>query len=169
MEVANRTGAAVVGPATVISRLDGKTPDGQLFELEPPLEGGGKPAATRAAMLPMARITAFRTFHSRDHNSYLVETKSFRFFHDGDNEDTRRIETAALGRLDALFIGPWQGSGWVEFIDKVRPARWFMMHLTKPELDHHERGEFLPDLCDHVPEGLIALRPGESYSLEKET
>jgi len=110
-------------------------------------------------------ITAFRTFHAMGHNSYLVETPAFRFFHDGDNEDTRRLDAAALGRLDALLIGPWQGSGWVEFVERLAPARWFLMHLSEEELDQHEAGAFLPDLCGHVPlpDRLVVLRPGQSF------
>lgn len=165
-DVANRTGATVIGPTAAISRLRGKVANPKLIELEPPLAEDGKPAATASATLPKATVTAFRTFHSRGHNSYLVDTPAFRFFHDGDNEDTRRLDTSLLQGLDALFIGPWQGSGWVEFVDSLRPAHWFMMHLTQKELDQHARGEFLPELCDHVPDGLIALRPGEAYKEE---
>ena len=124
-------------------------------------------AANASVDLPLARITAFRTFHSPDHNSYLVEMPGCRFFHDGDNEDTRRIDVAALGRIDALFIGPWQGSGWVDFIETVKPTRWFLMHLTDEELDQQKAGTFLPDLCDHVPESdkLVTLGPGESFEM----
>ena len=133
------------------------------MELEPAAATAGRHAATRSVKLPAAQVTAFRTFHSRDHNSYLVETAAFRFFHDGDNEDTRRIDTSLLEKLDAFFIGPWQGSGWVEFIDRIRPEHWFMMHLTREELDQHAKGQFLPDLCDHVPEGLVTLSPGQRW------
>ena len=164
-DVATRTGATVIGPPAVVSRFHGKLPGAQLRLLAPPLMADNQPASAKSVQLPAARVTAFRSFHGREHNSYLVETSGFRFYHDGDNEDTRRIDPAALGKLDALFIGPWQGSGWVEFIDTLKPKRWFMMHLTREELDQHERGEFLPDLCDHVPEGLVTLRPGQSYSL----
>jgi len=162
-DAAARTGATLVGPRSVIQAFDGILPPESLVELEPPLVGKTEMAASLKVELPAASVTAFRTFHSRDHNSYLVETAAFRFFHDGDNEDTRRIDTAALGRLDALFIGPWQGSGWVEFIETLAPTRWFLMHLSDDELNQHEAGRFLPDLCDHVPEGLVVLRPGESF------
>lgn len=164
-DVAKRTGATVIGPTAVISRLRGKVAHAKLIELEPPTADDGKPAAMKSVTLSAAKVTAFRTFHSRGHNSYLVETKTLRFFHDGDNEDTRRLDTASLGKLDVLFIGPWQGSGWVEFIDKLHPKQWFMMHLTREELDQHEKGEFLPGLCDHVPEGLVTLRPGQRYEI----
>jgi len=162
-DVANRTGATVVGPATVARALRGIVPSDALVEMEPALAGKQGNALLQKAELPAATVTAFRTFHSRDHNSYLAETPGFRFFHDGDNEETRRIDAAALGRLDALLIGPWLGSGWVEFIEKLAPARWFLMHLSDEELDQHEAGRFLPDLCDHVPERLVVLRPGQSF------
>jgi len=165
LEVATRTGATIVGPPTVISRFHGRLPGSQLVSAAVPLTEDSQPAAAKSFQLPAARVTAFRTFHGREHNSYLVETKTFRFFHDGDNEDTRRLDTTALGALNALFIAPWQGSGWVDFIDRLKPKRWFMMHLTKEELDQHEQGEFLPELCNHVPEGLVTLRPGQSYAM----
>ena len=114
--------------------------------------------------LPFAAVTAFRTFHGRGHNSYLVEAAGLRFFHDGDNEDTTRIPVSALGRLDALLIGPWQGSGWVEFIEKLSPPRYFLMHLSEEELDEHAAGRFLPGICERVPKGLVVLRPGQSFS-----
>jgi len=191
-DMANRTGASVVGPASVINQLRGKVPAEALVKLEP-LSARKGVALSAKTELPAATITAFRTFHAMGHNSYLVETPTFRFFHDGDNEDTRRIDPAALvgtanapnaanpeshspdsqdsrfaparGRLDALFIGPWQGSGWVDFIEKLSPARWFLMHLSEEELDQHEAGKFLPDLCDHVPlpDRLVVLRPGQSF------
>ena len=85
-------------------------------------------------------VTAFRTFHGRGHNSYLIEAAGLRFFHDGDNGDTTRIPVSALGRLDALLIGPWQGSGWVEFVEKLSPPRYFLMHLSEEELEEHAAG-----------------------------
>jgi L-ascorbate metabolism protein UlaG (beta-lactamase superfamily) len=165
-EAASRTGATVVGPRNIIKRLDGRTGRSPLVELEPPLAGPTGMAKSERIQIGAVTVTAFRTFHSRDHNSYLVETPFFRFFHDGDNEDTRRIDAPALGRLDALLIAPWQGSGWVEFIEKLAPTRWFIMHLSDEELDAHEAGQFLPDLCGHVPAGLVALRPGGTFVYE---
>ena len=162
-DVAARTGATVVGPNTVVKQLRGDVPSESLVELEPPRAERRSPAASETVELSMATVTALRTVHSRDHNSYLVETPDFRFFHDGDNEDTRCIDVAALGRLDALLIGPWRGSGWVEFIESVGAERWFVMHMTDEELDEVEAGTFWPRVCDHAPEGLVALRPGQSY------
>jgi len=161
---ARRTGAKVVGPGAVAQALRGAVAPEALLKLEPPAARKGF-ALSEKVELPGATLTAFRTFHAMGHNSYLVETPGFRFFHDGDNEDTRRVDAAALGPLDALLIGPWQGSGWVEFVERLAPARWFLMHLSEEELDQHEAGEFLPDLCDHVPlpDRLVALRPGQSF------
>jgi L-ascorbate metabolism protein UlaG (beta-lactamase superfamily) len=112
-------------------------------------------------------VTAFRTFHGREHNSYLVEAGGRRFFHDGDNENTRRLDAAALAGLDALMIGPWQGAGWVEFVERLAPRRWLLMHLSSAEIDQHEAGTYLAELCDHVPlpERLAVLRPGQSLTL----
>lgn len=164
-ECANRTGARVVGPAAVINELRGKVPAEAIVKLEPPSARKGF-ALSQKAELPAATVTAFRTFHGLGHNSYLVEMPGCRFFHDGDNENTRRVDAAALGRLDALFIATWQGSGWVEFVERLAPAHWFLMHMSEEELDQHEAGAYLPDLCPYVPlpERLVALRPGQSFS-----
>jgi len=166
-EVAVRTGAIVVGPRAVIEALAGKVPDDALREMEPAVAPGREPARLVKLELPFAALQAFRTFHASGHNSYLIEAGGLRFFHDGDNEDTRRIPVSALGRIDALLIGPWQGSGWVEFIEALSPSRWFLMHLSEQELDEHAAGRFLPGLCDRVPKGLVALRPGQSFSLSE--
>ena len=165
-QAAARSGARVAGPASVIRRLRKKVAGEALVELEPEHAGREGKAAAQKATIGEATVTAFRTFHGSDHNSYLVETAGFRFFHDGDNEDTRGIDAAALGKVDALFIGPWQGSDWVAFIEALSPTRWFLMHLSDAELDQHEAGKFLPELCDHVPAGLVTLRPGQTCVLE---
>lgn len=167
-EVATRTGAHVVGPADVIGRLRGKAPDEALVEMEPDVTRGGKPFAHVTDDLAHARVTAFRTYHGRMHNSYLVETPTFRFFHDGDNETTQRLDASMLQALDALLIGPWQGSGWVEFIEALAAKRYFLMHLTEEEIDEIEAGTFLPAICDHVPlpDRLVVLRAGQSFVLD---
>jgi len=162
-EVACRTGATVVGPGAVIHQLVGQVPIGALKEMEPPEAEDSRMSSGMEAALPCATVTAFRTFHARGHNSYLVEMPRFRFFHDGDNEDTTRLPASALRGLDALLIGPWKGSGWVEFIEKVSPTRYFLMHLNGEELREHEAGRFLPDICERVPEGLVVLRPGQTF------
>lgn len=161
--VAMRTHAKVVGPAAVIAQLKARLPAESLVEMEPPRPWRRRPASSVTAEAAGATITAYRTFHGREHNSYLVELPGFRFLHDGDNEDTRILPVEARGRLDALLIGPWQGSGWVEFVEKLRPTRYFLMHLTNAELDAHAAGQFLPPLCDRVPDGIMALRPGERW------
>ncbi|MGD1000699.1 MAG: MBL fold metallo-hydrolase [Candidatus Brocadiia bacterium] len=166
-EVACRTGAIVVGPRAVIKSLARKVPADALREMEPSAAPAREPARTVKLKLPFAGVTAFRTFHGRGHNSYLVESAGLRFFHDGDNGNTTKIPVSALGRLDALLIGPWQGSGWVEFIEKLSPSRYFLMHLSEEELDEHAAGRFLPGICERVPKGLVVLRPGQSYSLAK--
>ena len=164
-EVASRTGAIVVGPRAVVQALTGKVPAAALREMEPAVAPAGEPARAVKLELPFAAVQAFRTFHATGHNSYLIESGGLRFFHDGDNQDTRRIPISALGRIDALLIGPWQGSGWVEFIEKLAPARYFLMHLFEQELDEHEAGRFLPGICERVPKGLVVLRLGQSFSL----
>jgi L-ascorbate metabolism protein UlaG (beta-lactamase superfamily) len=167
--VARRTGAVVAGPRGVTESLAGNVPAAALREMEPAFAAAsaGRPTAARTAKLelPFAAVTAFRTFHGSGHNSYLIESAGLRFFHDGDNEDTTRIPISALGRIDALMIGPWQGSGWVEFIEKLSPARYFLMHFSEQELDEHAAGRFLPGICDRVPKGLVVLRPGQAFSL----
>jgi L-ascorbate metabolism protein UlaG (beta-lactamase superfamily) len=165
-EAANRTGATVVGPHSVAQRLGRTLPAESLCEMEPPLATGGDCALSITREFPAARVTAYRTFHSRDHNSYLVETSDGRFFHDGDNEDTRRLDAEALGRLDVLLIGPWLGGGWVEFIEKLAPRHSVLIHLDEEERRLHEAGKFLPDLCDHIPAGLTVLRPGQTLCLD---
>jgi L-ascorbate metabolism protein UlaG (beta-lactamase superfamily) len=165
---AGRTGAAVAGPATVTAALRGRVPPERLIELEPPAApGGGGPLQPAALQARGIGVTAYRTVHSRDHNSYRVELPGLRFFHDGDNEDTRRLDASALGGLDALFIGPWRGSGYIELVERLAPRRWFLMHLTRDELEEQERGTFLTATCgcDRVPPGLVALRPGERFEL----
>jgi len=162
-DVAKRTGAPVVGPRDVTQRLGKYLPTEQLVEMEVPLAKDQEPYASVEVDLPGVKITAFRTDHGAKHNSYLVDFGGFRFFHDGDNEDTQRLDVAALGKLEALLIGPWRGSGWVEFIESVGAERWFVMHMTDEELDEVEAGTFWPRVCDHAPEGLVALRPGQSY------
>ncbi|NLW50844.1 MAG: MBL fold metallo-hydrolase [Candidatus Brocadiaceae bacterium] len=165
-DAAGRTGATVVGPRSVIRRLRDRVPADRLCEMEPPLAPAGECARSVCRQLPSARVTALRTFHTRDHNSYLVETAGFRFFHDGDNEDTSRIDAAALGALDVLLIGPWWGGGWVAFIETLAPRRYVLIHLDADERRRHAAGTFLPDLCDHVPDGLAVLAPGEMLCLD---
>ncbi len=161
LHAAKATGALVVGPRAAIEPLRDKLHNIALVEMEP-ARGNGRAGSVTVAF-PGVRITAFRTAHSRHHNSYLVELHGFRFFHDGDNEDTGCLHAEALRPLDALFIGPWKGSKWVEFIEAVAPARAFLMHLTDEELAEHAAGKFLPHVCTRVPKGLIVPGKGASY------
>ena len=161
-----RTGATVVGPAVVIRRLKGQLPPDALIELEPPVAGHGQPYRSLTATAAGANITAFRTAHAKGHNSYLVVLPGLRFFHDGDNERTQDFDRAPLMRLDALMLCPWQGAGWVEFIEAIRPANWFLIHMDGEELGRHAEGKFFPELCDRLPMDPIALRPGESRAIE---
>jgi hypothetical protein len=61
-----------------------------------------------------------------------------RIFHDADNERTQPLDICALGGIDALLLCPWAGSG---------------------------AGAFLPPLVSPVPEGVVALRGGESLEV----
>jgi L-ascorbate metabolism protein UlaG (beta-lactamase superfamily) len=165
---AERAGALVAGPPSVTCQLKARLPAARLCTLAPPAAGPGAPYPAASAGLPCGRVTGFRTRHGREHLSYLVELPGFRFFHDGDNEDTRRIPRAQLGALDALFLATWQGADWARFVEELRPARWFLMHLNDEELDQCEAGAYFAGLCDRVPlpEALVALRPGQSCSME---
>lgn len=166
--LAAATGASVCGPAWVTRALAGRLPAGQLLEAEPIAGACGRRGAP-APYLKMAvggvPITAFRSVHSRDHTSYLVELDGVRLFHDGDNEDTTVYEPAELRELDLLFLCPWRGSRWVDFLDAVTPKKWLLMHLDAQEIEQHRRGAFLPELCDHVPMEPLALLPGESLEV----
>ncbi len=164
--VAARTGARVIGPGSVLTALRGRLPDSALIAMTPSARPGAAKLPSLKRAFPAATVTAFATFHGPEHNSYLIELPGCRCFHDGDNEKTRRLEPAALGQLDALMLGPWQGSGWVDCIERLAPRRYFLMHLTEDELAQHAQNRFLPDLCDHVPAGLVVLRPGASFAFD---
>lgn len=164
VDVATRTGAKVVAPAAACERLRGKLPVAQVVEMEPEEKRSG-PAASLSIQLGTVAVTAFRTFHSKGHNSYLIATPEYRVFHDGDNEDTRRLDVKALGEIDALFLCPWQGSGCSRFIEQLKPRHWFLIHMTDDELVEQEAGTFLPPLCEKIQPNVIALRPGHSFTL----
>ena len=161
VEVAAQRGVKVVGPEPVQRKLGRRLPPDALTVLEPATTG-----ARAAARFGEVEVTAFRTLHGQGHNSYLVTFPGFRLFHDGDNEHSECLDRAALQGLDALMICPWQGSGWVEFIEALNPGCWLLMHVTPEELAAHERGQFFPDLCDHVPlpDRLLALWPGQTVT-----
>jgi L-ascorbate metabolism protein UlaG (beta-lactamase superfamily) len=159
-----RCGAGVIGPEPVRRKLEKLVPADRFVLLEPRDEA--TPAGWNSGGLT---VTAYRTRHGRGHNSYLVAWRGFRFFHDGDNEHTETLPRAALHDLDALMIAPWQGSGWVDFIDALAPRVWLLMHMAEEEFAAHDRGQFFPDLCDHVPAGLAVLRPGRTHTCPRRT
>ena len=164
-QAVERTGAIVLGPASVVGKLRELLPASLLMEMEPPGRGrSGKYVGMKVEVGGLS-VTAYRTLHGDDHNSYLVEMPGLRVFHDGDNEHTQHFAADELSDLDALMLCPWQGSGWVRFIGATRPRNWFLIHMTVDELDQHAKGRFLPDLCDRVPMEPVALRPGESFQL----
>ena len=157
-----------MGPAAVTGKLKEIVPASLLIEMEPVGCGSsGKYIGLRTQVGGLV-VTAFRTMHSSGHNSYLVELPGLRLLHDGDNEHTQHFDRDEVGNLDALMLCPWQGSGWADFIETIRPRNWFLIHMTGDELDQHARGEFMPDLCDRVPMEPVALRPGESLLLKEE-
>lgn len=164
LTVARQTGATVIGPAPVIAQLATELPARQLQELEPEAARTGC-ARSAVITLPFAKVTAFRTFHSKGHNSYLIETPSYRVFHDCDNEDTSRLDVKALGNIDALFLCPWQGSGCSAFVERLKPRYWFLIHMTSGEIQEHKAGTFLPGLCEKIPGNVVALNPGETFTV----
>lgn len=162
VRAASRTGAVVVGPHAAMRMLGGAVPAEQIM---------GVPGHQRRGSVAWHQswqwgtVSAVTTVHGKEHVSYLLEAPGLRLFHDGDNEDTRCLPPSLLGRLDLLLLGPWQGSGWVEWIDAHAPVRSVLMHLTEDERNQHAAGRFLPDICDHVPRGLCVLAPGESIEI----
>ncbi len=158
------TGAIVAGPADAIALVADRVPEDKLARLEPAERK--RPPESVAAEFGPVRVTAFRTYHGRGHNSYLIEVGSYRIFHDADNERTQPYDLNALGRIDALFLCPWQGSGAGDFVARLNPGRWFLIHMTDEEIDQHRAGAFLPALIAPVPDGVVALRGGEVFELE---
>jgi L-ascorbate metabolism protein UlaG (beta-lactamase superfamily) len=167
-EASARTGAVVAGPEDVIEKLRRALPDKSLAVLEPPPNRPGEPAASTVLKLPHGSVTAFRTFHGRRHNSYLVQLGRWSFFHDGDNENTRPLDLAALGQVDALLLCPWQGANWAEFVARLAPKKWVLIHLSAEEIEEHRAGRFLSQLPDYEPRAdrALALRPGETLVID---
>lgn len=165
-ELAGAHRATVCAPRGVAEKLGKALPSELVVEAEPaPPSGSPRRSPPLRREIRGIQVTAFRSHHSRDHTSYLVELAGARFFHDGDNQDTTLYDTALLAGLDCLMLCPWQGSDWARFIRTIGPRRWLLIHLDDREIDSHRRGEFLPPLCDSVPMEAIALRPGESLEL----
>ncbi len=167
-EAQRRTSALVCGPLQVTRELVRKIPSDRLLPLEPaprPERPGQFPSKT--VDLGFVRITAFRTSHGSSHNSYLLEIDGRRIFDDCDNEDTARLPVDLLKGIDILFVAPWHGSGWVEFVDAVQPRNWILMHLTQEEIELHAKNKFLQEISDHIPSPstLRRVKPGESLTI----
>ncbi len=162
-DAALASGAKVAGPADVVELLAKYLPADRLILLESPERK--KPPSSASAALGGITVTSFRTYHMRGHNSYLIEMGGARILHDADNERTQPFDLAALGRVDALFLCPWAGSGAGAFVQSLKPARWFLIHMTDEEIEQHRAGGFLPGLVSPVPEGVVALAGGESLEM----
>lgn len=162
-----RTGAVVAGSEFLGERLARHVKAERLLRLDPVRPATGQPAVGCVRESNGIRVTAFRTTHTRDHNSYLIECGGFRFFHDCDNEDTRPLPVAQLAGLNALLMATWRGAAWVEFIEAVQPRHWFLMHLTLDEIAAARTGGYFDGLCEHVPlpDRLVVLAPGETRQL----
>jgi len=165
VDLAREMNGVVVGPRRLVNKLRKRHEDLRTLEMEP-----AGPGEQFHAETPRMLITAIRSRHGANHNSYRVDMDGFRFFHDGDNEDTRLLEPEWLERLDALLIAPWQGSGWCDLVETVQPRFWYAMHLEPSELDEHERGEFFPRICSRLPlpDRLVVLRPGQRHTIDVE-
>lgn len=164
--LAKATGAVVCGPRTVMRVLPAQLPADRLLEAEPaPPAAGVRRAPSVVLAAGPVGITAFRSVHSRDHTSYLVELGGLRVFHDGDNEDMTIYDPAAFRGLDVLLLCPWSGAHWAEFVEAVRPGHWILQHLDEEEVGRHRRGLFLPELGPRVPMEPAALLPGEAMEI----
>ncbi|OGV67760.1 MAG: hypothetical protein A3K19_15670 [Lentisphaerae bacterium RIFOXYB12_FULL_65_16] len=162
VQVADVTGAIVVGPPVVLRMLAAEMRPDRLVAV-PGRQPLGAVAWRRS--WPWGTVTAISTSHGKEHISYLLEAPGLRLFHDGDNEDTRCVPIGLVDRLDVLLLGPWQGSGWVDWIEALRPERYVLMHLTAEERAEHAVGRYLVEICDRVPPGLCILAPGDSLEV----
>lgn len=157
------SGATIAGPASVIELMAKYLPAERLVPLEP--EERKKPPALTRTQIAGVSITTFRTYHDRGHNSYLLEMEGVRIFHDADNERTQPFDLAELGRIDVLFLCPWAGSGAGKFVADLNPGHWLLIHMTDEEIEQHRRNGFLPGLISPVPDGVVALRAGETLEI----
>ena len=121
-----------------------------------------RPADSVAVKVGPADVRAYRTYHSSDNNSSLVELPGLRLLHDGDNENTRLFNPEILKPLDNFGLCPWQGSDWAALSERPKPRRWLVINLNAEELEDHARRRLLPELCDLIPMQSLALYPGES-------
>lgn len=162
-DAALASGATVAGPAAAIDLLRQYLPDDRLVVLESPERK--KPPSSAAAAVKGIAVTAFRTYHMRSHNSYLIELGGVRILHDADNERTQPFDLPTLGRVDLLLLCPWAGSGAGAFIQALKPEKWLLIHMTEEEIDLHRADSFLPGLVDPIPSDVVALRGGECLEM----
>ena len=163
LAAAHAAGATVAGPESALRPFRDALPPERLLLLEP--EEDMKPPATVSAAVGGISLTAFRTYHARGHNSYLVEMGGVRIFHDADNEFTQFLDPDALGRVDLLLLCPWAGSEAGDFIARLKPGKWLLIHMNDEEIADHREGRFLPGLVSPIPEGVVALAPGETLEI----
>ncbi len=162
-DAALASGAVVAGPEKVIRVMAKHLPSDRLVTLE--AEERRQPPATVKTTVAGITVTAFRTYHASGHNSYLVEMGGSRIFHDADNEHTKPLDIRELGVVDVLLLCPWAGSGAGDFVARLKPGKWLLIHMTDEEIDQHRAGSFLPALISPVPAGVVALRGGETLEL----
>lgn len=158
-DAALATGAVVAGPAKVIHVMARHLPAEKLVTLEP--QERQKPPARFEKRFGDIHVTALRSYHGNGHNSYLIEMDGIRIFHDADNEKTQPYEADDFGKIDVLLMCPWAESGCGDFVARLKPEKWFLIHLTEEEILQHRAQSFLPALINPVPEGVIALAGGE--------
>ncbi|MDR3211287.1 MAG: MBL fold metallo-hydrolase [Planctomycetota bacterium] len=158
-----KSSAVLAGPEAAVRFFRQDIPAERLLSLEP--REGKKPPDAVEKKLGELSLTAFRTYHASGHNSYLLEMPGVRVYHDADNELTQPLDIARLGQLDALFLCPWAGSGAGELLSRLKPGKWFLIHMNDSEISDHRAGYFLPGLISPVPSGVVALSPGEKMEI----
>lgn len=166
-EIVGRTGAVVIGPHPVVLKMRTVVPAENILELQPETPVKGQPFSRNRTDRSGISVTAFATLHGSAHNSYLIDFNGWRILHDGDNEFTQPYRISDLTPIDILLLCPWQGSGWADFVETVKPGWWILQHLDGEEVMQHWKGQFFPSFCDDVPGAPIAIQPGEHLILEK--
>ncbi len=162
-DAALASGAVVAGPEKVTRVMAKYLPAERLVTLEPE-ERQQPPAKCRHAFGDIA-VTTYRTYHAQGHNSYLIEMAGMRILHDADNEHLEPYDVPSLGAIDLLLLCPWADSGAGAFIQRLKPKKWLLIHMTEDEIVSHHAGGFLPGLVSPVPDGVIALRGGDSLEI----